>query len=107
MQLADADFEVMEDGRRRRRRRVGAGVEGHEKNTLGETSIQEQQKGEEEDEGLKRKNPHECPVPKPGGIIGEVLGFKHQVGEKVPRPRVETVKTTEAFKGDVQGSHER
>ena len=51
----------MPDGRRRRRRK-DEGVESGE-----EISI----------EGMVR----ECPVPKPGGIIGRVLGFE-KVGTK-------------------------
>ena len=43
---------------------------------------------EEEKLAMRRKS-HECPVPKPKGIIGKVLGFKEE--EKAPRPRIETV----------------
>jgi len=28
----------------------------------------------------------ECPVPKPGGIVGEILGFKSSTGEKGNKP---------------------
>ena len=45
----------------------------------------------EEAETVMRKKVHECPVPKPRGIIGEVLGFKKdEPNEKLPRPRIET-----------------
>ena len=46
---------------------------------------------DEEGQIINRKNPHECPIPKPGGLIGEVLGFKREgQAEKRPRPRIET-----------------
>jgi cytochrome c oxidase assembly factor 2 len=32
-------------------------------------------------EGGKRTLKRECPVPKPGGIVGEILGFKSSSGE--------------------------
>ena len=38
-------------------------------------------------EGGKRSMKRECPVPKPGGIVGEILGFKSSSGEgKGSRP---------------------
>ena len=40
-----------------------------------------------------RKKAHECPVPKPPGIIGRVLGFKEEDSkEGLNRPRVVTQK---------------
>jgi|SRR5579871_2769514 len=34
----------------------------------------------------------ECPVPKPGGLVGQVLGFeKHENGGRLPDVRIETV----------------
>ena len=40
-----------------------------------------------------RSTSHECPVPKPRGFIGEVLGFGNEdTAKKLPRPRVETTK---------------
>lgn len=35
---------------------------------------------------LKRELKRECPVPKPGGIVGEILGFKSSTGEKGNKP---------------------
>lgn len=55
----------------------------------------------QQDEVLKRKNPHECPVPKPRGLIGEVLGFTKEVQEKEPRPTIETVKAPRLRKDDL------
>lgn len=62
---------------------------------LGEKISQEQQ----DEEVLRRKNPHECPVPKPRGLIGEVLGFK-EAEKKEPRPLIETVKAPRLRKED-------
>lgn len=45
---------------------------------------------DEEKLAMRRKS-RACPVPKPRGIIGEVLGFKkEETAEKAPRPRIET-----------------
>jgi cytochrome c oxidase assembly factor 2 len=51
----------------RRRRRRKCTEEEQAKETLGESS-------EEDNEGLRRQK-RECPVPKPGGIVGDILGF--------------------------------
>ncbi|KAE9371165.1 hypothetical protein N431DRAFT_483744 [Stipitochalara longipes BDJ] len=37
-------------------------------------------------QGEKRVLKRECPVPKPGGIVGEILGFKSSSGEKGSKP---------------------
>lgn len=42
-----------------------------------------------EGERLKKQG-HECPVPKPGGIVGELLGFGKK-DDKIRRPRPEVV----------------
>ena len=34
----------------------------------------------------------ECPVPKPGGLIGEVLGFKKTAEGQTPPVKVETAR---------------
>lgn len=89
VEFADAEIEYSEDGRRRRRRRKPrehvADVSG------GDESFGGIEAGplEREEMELRRKKAHECPVPKPGGVIGEVLGFKRGRGEA--RPSVETV----------------
>ncbi|MCJ1462877.1 hypothetical protein MMC07_001481 [Pseudocyphellaria aurata] len=81
--VAFADSDVSEDGQQRRRRRTqqkslsdqpGEEGEGDTATILSEQAIPEQKA-------------HECPVPKPRGLVGEVLGFGR--GEKdTPRPRV-------------------
>jgi cytochrome c oxidase assembly factor 2 len=37
-------------------------------------------------DGGKRGMKRECPVPKPGGIVGEILGFKSSAGEGKNKP---------------------
>ncbi|MCJ1485852.1 hypothetical protein MMC06_006027, partial [Schaereria dolodes] len=69
-----ADVEWAADGRRRRRRRrsdtdVARTLEGSQ---AGDSSVVGRS---DEAEALARRA-HECPVPKPRGLIGEVLGFK-------------------------------
>lgn len=52
----------------------------------------EQTAGELLDEGAAMtRKARECPVPKPGGVIGEVLGFKKTDEGDRPPVRVETV----------------
>ena len=47
----------------------------------------------------------ECPVPKPGGLIGQVLGFSKADGgrPKVPIVRVETVRRRDAADRGTEG----
>lgn len=87
--FADSEFEITEDGKRRRRRRPVQ--------TLDDGSPDGQMEAisgpamSEEEKVLMQKKSHECPVPKPRGFIGEVLGFKNEeTVEKLPKPRVET-----------------
>jgi len=37
----------------------------------------------------KKEDERECPVPKPSGLIGQILGFREQEGGKIPAVRVE------------------
>lgn len=87
IKYAEADYEILEDGRRRRRRRQPQ-TSHITSNEQDDNAIAVQGLGEE-DAILAPKTPHECPVPKPRGLIGEVLGFNK---EKLPRPRVETTR---------------
>ncbi len=87
VKFADSDFEITKDGKRRRRRPADDSEEnnGGEKGDLALPVIAEGEKL------AMRRSPHECPVPKLRGIIGEVLGFKkEETAEKAPRPRIET-----------------
>ena len=61
-----ADVDASEDGRRRRRRRRRGDVRNNEGLEIAEL-------GKEGDVLVQRA--HECPVPKPTGVIGQVFGF--------------------------------
>ena len=89
----------MEDGRRRRRRRT---TEGPVDEDSGTEIVKEMPLHiSEEEKAMMRKKAHECPVPKPPGIIGRVLGFKSEdSGEEQSRPRVVTQKTPTVRKDD-------
>lgn len=83
--VAFADGEISEDGRKRRRRR--------RRPQQSSPSDQPEEDGEGDPATLPNeqtkpeKNAHECPVPKPRGLVGEMLGFGKEVKE-APRPRV-------------------
>lgn len=51
-------------------------------------------KGDFDEGKMLARKAHECPVPKPGGVIGEVLGFRREDRDAAPgrTTRVETVK---------------
>jgi len=67
-----ADGEVPEELRRRRRKPIqdDTGVDGSSEDTMAE--------------GRRR----ECPVPKPGGLVGQVLGLQREEG-RLPDVRIE------------------
>lgn len=91
VKFADGDFEITEDGKRRRRRRPANAL--NPLDSSGEGEIASSLEFSEEEKITMRKKSHECPVPKPRGFIGEVLGFrKEETMEKLPRPRIETTK---------------
>jgi cytochrome c oxidase assembly factor 2 len=77
--LAYADGE-MPDGtpQRRRRRRKCVGNDGEQSDSSRE--CQSVENGRDENMALSRAPmpmpKRECPVPKPGGLVGEILGFK-------------------------------
>ena len=78
----------MEDGRRKRRRRT-TGDPIDESTGTGEKQIPLQIS--EEEKALMRKKAHGCPVPRPPGIIGRLLGFQSEdSGEAPSRPRIVT-----------------
>ena len=33
----------------------------------------------------------ECPIPKPGGLIGEIMGFRKRAKDELPPPRMVTI----------------
>ena len=55
----------------------------------------------EEEKAFMRKKSHECPVPKPPGIIGRVLGFKSDDStEEESRPQIVTQKEPRVREND-------
>jgi cytochrome c oxidase assembly factor 2 len=73
---AFAEGEVPEELRRRRKRRKFVDGEASPEQTRSEIILD------------KRR---ECPVPKPGGLVGQVLGFeKLEDGRRLPDVRIET-----------------
>lgn len=90
--LAD-EVVVGEDGRRRRRKRKS--VEGAEETTeanVVKTEIFKPEIAGEEDmddisqQAKERRLRRECPLPKPGGKMGELLGFKTSTGSIADGP---------------------
>ncbi|KAL2349707.1 hypothetical protein BJ546DRAFT_1017219 [Cryomyces antarcticus] len=77
--------------RRRRRRRVGTKAEdvGVDAGTSTDGASDE----EDVREGSRRRR-RECPVPKPGGLVGQIMGFR--ASEKEPNPRVVIVESVRA-----------
>ena len=79
----------MEDGSRRRRRRASQASD--QEGTAADSREQIPLQISEEEKVFMRKKAHECPVPKPPGIIGRLLGFKSEEGtEEEPRPQIVT-----------------
>ncbi|KAG6099317.1 hypothetical protein E4U30_006806 [Claviceps sp. LM220 group G6] len=71
---ADGEVVVDENGRRRRWRRRDIAPESRD------GIVQFNQSTDESVESMSRQSKRECPVPKPGGILGEWLGF-HKTGD--------------------------
>lgn len=74
--VAFADVEVSEDGKRRRRRRRTT-VDG-DSNTKDEKVVKEEVT---EAQDLETRS-HQCPVPRPTGLVGRVLGFGSDTRDK-------------------------
>lgn len=69
-QFADGQMpEYDSDGNRIRRRRIRRPEESNAKYGTA-TAVDEMR------EATTKKKPRECPVPKPGGLVGHVLGFE-------------------------------
>jgi cytochrome c oxidase assembly factor 2 len=94
--LADAPDPTGQNRRRRRRRTP-------DEETCNEVMSEERMKKIQLEEKLSPKR--ECPVPKPGGLIGQVLGLKEE-GEDVERisirTRVEQARRSAQSKNDDQ-----
>ena len=100
VKFADSELEVLEDGSRRRRRRTTEGADG------GGVGIDEEKQMRlyvsEEEKAVMRKRAHECPVPKPPGAIGRVLGFKNEEdAAEQSRSRTESQETSKVREDDV------
>lgn len=84
MKLADEELELSEDGRSRRRKKIHAtNSDLASEETLGNVELSSL----EEQRAAMRRKAHECPVPKPGGPIGRLLGMKPGPAE-VQRPNM-------------------
>lgn len=70
--------------RKRRRRPAVCGPEASG-DEPGAEAVEEEVEDMSREEG-KRVLKRECPVPKPGGIVGEILGFGSSSGEGKRRP---------------------
>lgn len=80
--LADSpDPEGMSGQPRRRRRRIP-------RDEAGNDVMSEERQKMKVDEWATPKR--ECPVPKPGGLIGQVLGIKKDDSEEVEQPSITT-----------------
>ena len=69
--MAFADAERGDDGRARRKRSPA-----DDKQLQDNKTITKEIKDTEDPFATEVKNIRECPVPKPGGTIGQMLGFK-------------------------------
>jgi cytochrome c oxidase assembly factor 2 len=92
--LADAPDPTGQNRRRRRRRTP-------DEETCNEFMSEERMKKIQLEEKLSPKR--ECPVPKPGGLIGQVLGLKEE-GEDVERISIRT--RVEEVRRDAQSKNE-
>ena len=87
-----------ENSKPRQRRQDAASVSTLDGNDEDESSILQEV---EAIEIAMRRQAHQCPVPKPKGLIGEVLGFKKEGSdENIPRPRIETERTPKTREDD-------
>lgn len=89
MALADEEVMIGEDGRRMRRRRkciaADPGAARPPARHTPTTALLKEGESEDEFESLQEQKERmmrrECPIPKPGGKVGEMLGFKPSKGE--------------------------
>ena len=99
VKFADSDFEVLEDGRRRRRRPSAEASNDERPGTCKEKHMPLYMT--EEERAMMRKKAHECPVPKPPGIIGRLLGFQSEDSRKEqPRPSIVTQRASKVREDD-------
>ncbi|ROW05304.1 hypothetical protein VSDG_00114 [Cytospora chrysosperma] len=67
-----ADGEIIEDENGRRRRRRRPQVQAHNPGVVQLDNVTQEDLVEQQG----KRGRHECPVPKPGGKLGELLGFR-------------------------------
>jgi cytochrome c oxidase assembly factor 2 len=51
-------------------------MEGEESNRTVKDGVIVDESADDMDDARNTKSMRECPVPKPGGLVGEILGFK-------------------------------
>ncbi|KAL6719055.1 hypothetical protein ACLMJK_003290 [Lecanora helva] len=96
VKFTESDYYILEDGRKVRRRRPSSADGLSPEGLDDEVSLIT-----EKAENMQRRKAHECPVPKPRGIIGDLLGFKtEETYEKPPRPRIESGKGSRSKQED-------
>ncbi|KAG4223709.1 hypothetical protein PC116_g27827 [Phytophthora cactorum] len=73
-----ADSEIAPDGTRRRRRRKPESAVVKDGIVQFESPSEDLERVTKETGGIatRARKERECPVPKPGGVIGELMGFK-------------------------------
>lgn len=91
VKFADSEIEVLEDGKTRRRRQQSAPfqIEDVKEKDVKAVGILD----EKNEVTAMKKKAHECPVPKPGGRIGEVLGFRRGEQKEGVEPTIEVLET--------------
>jgi cytochrome c oxidase assembly factor 2 len=82
---ADGDMEGTVDGPRRWRRRRRRKSDGDMEECEGGGGFT-----------VRRRRRRECPVPKPGGLVGEILGFT-ETHDKAPPPTQSSIPPTSSF----------
>ena len=91
VRFADAELGALEDEQRRRRQRNDNGS-AEDEIDISLVSIGGRISEEEKARHLKRAR--QCPVPKPRGIVGEVLGFTDtEAPQQTAKPQIEPRKS--------------
>ena len=94
VRFADSENISTED---RKRRRPADTLDGSSSNDVAK-EVSSNASMTEEEKMLLRKMLHECPVPKPNVLIGQVLGFEVKTAGQPSRPRIETASSPKTRK---------